>query len=194
MTICHYARSAVSAEPRKENLMLGRSANIVMATRRRAVREWRSFRVAVCVVAMALVCGCGGDSELSRDDFVAEADRVCEQTSGEFARVQRVPPTSAKQAEKQVQALIDVERGALEELRNLEPPAGLRSRYERYLESRDRALGFLEDGREAASNNDPQAYNAAKREAAAEQAQRLQLARRVGLRRCSRPSLTLGGG
>ena len=174
--------------------MLGRSANIVMATRRRAVREWRSFRVAVCVVAMALVCGCGGDSELSRDDFVAEADRVCEQTSGEFARVQRVPPTSAKQAEKQVQALIDVERGALEELRNLEPPAGLRSRYERYLESRDRALGFLEDGREAASNNDPQAYNAAKREAAAEQAERLQLARRVGLRRCSRPSLTLGGG
>jgi hypothetical protein len=194
MTICHYARSAVSAEPRKENLMLGRSANIVMATRRRAVREWRSFRVAVCVVAAALVGGCGGDSELSREDFVAKADRVCEQTSGEFARVQRVPPTSAKQAEKQVQALIDVERGALEELRNLEPPAGLRSRYERYLESRDRALRFLEDGREAASNNDPQAYNAAKREAAAEQAQRLQLARRVGLRRCSRPSLTLGGG
>jgi hypothetical protein len=174
--------------------MLGRSANIVMAMRRRAVREWRSFGVAACGVAAVFVAGCGGDSELSREDFVAKADRVCEQSSGEFARVQRVPPTSAEQAEKQVQALIDVEREALEELQDLEPPADLRSRYQRYLEARDRALGFLEDGREAASNDDPQAYNAAKRKAAAEQAERLQLARRVGLHRCSRPSLTLGGG
>jgi uncharacterized sporulation protein YeaH/YhbH (DUF444 family) len=174
--------------------MLGRSANIEMVTRRRASEWWLPTRAVACITAAALVVGCGGDSDLSREEFVAQADEVCRQSSGEFARIQRTPPTSAEQAEKQMEALIDVERQALGDLQDLEPPEGLRSRYEHYLQARERALGFLEDGREAAASNDPHAYNAAKRKAASEQAQRLQLARLAGLRRCSRPALTLGSG
>jgi hypothetical protein len=152
-----------------------------------------SLMVTVLVAAVAGAAGCGGDSDdLSREDFVTEADRICRQSSAEFARIQRIPPTSAKQAEEQVKGLLDVEREAYGELNDLEPPAALRSTYESYLRARERALGFLEDGNQAAADNDPQAYNAAKRRAAAEQARRLQLARRVGLRYCSRPPLTLG--
>jgi hypothetical protein len=161
----------MSAEPRTQNLMLA---------------------AGIAAVACAIGCG-GGDSDLSREDFVSQADRVCEQSSREFARIQRTRATSAEQAERQVGALIEVESDALGELRDLEPPEDLRSRYERYLQARERALGFLEDGREAAASNDPQAYNAAKRRASAEQAERLQLARRSGLRHCSRPAVTLGG-
>ena len=146
------------------------------------------------LLAVTLAACGGGDSELSRSDFVGKADQICKQSSVEFARIQRVAPGSAEQAEKQVGALIDVESQALDELRGLDPPQGLRPVYDRYLKARERALGYLEQGRDAAADNDPQAYAAAKRKTSSEQAERLQLARRAGLRLCSLPTLTLGSG
>lgn len=148
------------------------------------------------VIAAALVVGylvLRGDGNLSSDEFTAEADRICSESQNEFDDVQRTPPRTADQAEKQADALISISEDALSKLRDLQPPAELDSSYDRYLAEREKVLAYLEDGREAAAANDPKGYAAAKRNAAAQQATRLQLARSLGLRKCSRPSVTLDG-
>ncbi|MEK6278519.1 MAG: hypothetical protein AABM29_10965, partial [Actinomycetota bacterium] len=150
----------------------------------------------LCVAALAAattaLSACGSD-ELSVDDFTKQADKVCRDNQEEFSSIQGTPPKTADQAEAQAEALIEVADQALDELRSLSPPEDIAATYDRYLEARERALGYLEDGRDAAAANDPKAYAAAKRKAAAGQAARLALARDVGLRDCSRPSVSLGG-
>jgi hypothetical protein len=139
----------------------------------------------------ALVC-CGGGGSASSQDFTAEANRICHDAQQQFDQIQRRPPKTADQAEKQADALADVSRQALDNLRTLESPDEVKATYERYLNAREKAIGYLEAGRDAAARNDPNAYAQAKRKAAADQATRLQLARQAGLRSCSRPSVTLG--
>ena len=156
----------------------------------------RPQRRSLCAAALAALVialpTCGSD-EQSTPDFVKSADRICRDNQQEFAQIQSTPPKTADQAEKQAEALIDVSEQAVDELRDLSSPEDGAAVYDRYLESRERALGYLEDGRDAAAANDPKAYAAAKRKAASQQASRLALARRLGLRDCSRPALTLGG-
>jgi hypothetical protein len=141
--------------------------------------------------AIGALVSCGGGSP-STENFTAEANRLCHDAQRQFDQIQRRPPKTAQQAGKQADALVDVSGQALDNLRALEPPDNVKGAYERYLNSREQAIGYIEDGRDAAARNAPGAYARAKRKAAAGQAIRLQLARRVGLRACSRPSVTLG--
>jgi hypothetical protein len=164
-----------------------------MAADRRQI-QGPHLAAVVLAGAAVLISACGGSDSLSGEDFISQADKVCRQNQQQFDRIQRKPPRTAAQAETQAAALVGVAQDALDELRDLTPPEDARDAYDRYLASRERALGFLEDGRDAAAGNDPKAYAAAKRKAAAEQATRLQLARAVGLRVCSRPSVSLGSG
>lgn len=130
---------------------------------------------------------------LSRSGFLARADDICRQSQRQFDQVQRTATSTPAEAERQVEALIGVSEQALSSLRAIQPPAPLRPAYERYLAARERALGFLEDGRDAAAARDAQAYLEAKRKVSSDLATRLKLAREVGLEDCSRPSLTFGG-
>lgn len=153
--------------------------------------------MASLAAACAALAGCGDggqEAALARSEFVARADQVCRQAQRQFDRAQRNAPATPEQIERQLAALIDVSRQALTDLEALAPPPSLRRGYERYLAARDRALGLLEDGRDAVAARDAAAYLDAKRRVSSELATRLGLAREVGLRACSRPSLTLGGG
>lgn len=73
----------------------------------------------------------------------------------------------------------------LNSLRNLRPPDELREPYDRYLEARGNALQLLEDGRDAAEDQDTDAYAEAQVEITADQPQRLKFARAVGFQICS---------
>ena len=145
------------------------------------------------LAAIIALASCGGDGSATLEEFTAQANQVCRDTQQQFEQIQRRPPKTAQQAEKQAGALVDVSQQAVDNLRTLEAPDELETVYGRYLRAREKTLGYIEDGRDAAARNDPQAYAEAKRKAAAGQATRLQLARRLGLRSCSRPSVTLGG-
>src|SRR3954449_3235099 len=146
----------------------------------------------VLVATAGFGCGGGGDTtSLSQQGFVARANEICRQAQQEFDQIQRTPVSTPEAAERQVDALIGVSQQALDDLRGIEPPADLLSRYQRYLAARERALGFLEDGRDAAGDRNAEAYLRAKRRVSAEQGTRLQLARAVGLSACSRPSIIL---
>src|SRR3954454_23683678 len=117
-----------------------------------------AFAIALCA-AVGLGCGGGGDvTSVSRSDFVARANETCSQAQTEFDQIQRTSASTPQAAERQVDALIDISEQALEDLRSLEPPAELQAGYSRYLAARKRAIGFLEDGRDAAADRNAAAY------------------------------------
>jgi protein-tyrosine-phosphatase len=146
--------------------------------------------VSLIVLSAAAGFGCGGGGEttsLSGSAFVTRTDEICRQAQAEFDQIQRTTASTPEAAESQVDALIGVSSQALDDLRQITPPAELQPRYVQYLAARERALGFLEDGRDAAGDRDAPAYLRAKRRASAEQETRLQLARGLGLDACGRP-------
>jgi hypothetical protein len=139
---------------------------------------------ALAVVAAA---GCGGDEQLSAEELVERGDQLCRQGQEQFADVQAKPPANAGAALEQTEELLGVAEEELAELQDLEPPDELRSAYENYLDSRARAIDFLEKGRAAAEDRDGDGYGAAQAGVAAEAEERERLARAVGFEACSRP-------
>lgn len=150
--------------------------------------SWRLLGLAV-TAAIAALAGCGGGSSVSPEEFQSQANKVCRDIERQLDRIQETAPVTADQAEEQAQAAVDVSGQALDNLRQIDPPEDLRSNYDRYLEEREQAIGFIEDAREAAADNDSDAYVRAKRRLAAGQPTRRQLALELDLSACSRPSL-----
>lgn len=164
---------------------------------RREMRPPCPTTLVLGLAAAALFTGCGEEEDSTTVDetgFVREADTVCRQNQAEFNRIQRTGTSTPEQAERQVQALIDVSEQAVEELRKLSPPEELRPPLDRYLAARADAIAILEQARQAAAESDFPAYLEAKRRVSAGAGERLRLARALGLRQCSRPSISLGQG
>jgi hypothetical protein len=134
------------------------------------------------------LAGCGDDAEqVSAEELVSRGDEICAEGRKRFDEVQSRSLPNASAAAEQTSQLVDVATEELNELRDIRPPKELRERYDRYLEARGRALELLEQGEEAAQEKDADAYVKAQAEAAAAQAERLELARAVGFKECSKP-------
>ena len=130
-------------------------------------------------------CGENGD-QVSEEELIARGDRICAEGQKRFAEVQAAAPQSAAVAAEQTEKLLQIATDSLNELRDIRPPEDLRERYDAYLEARARALELLAKGRNAAADEDAESYGRAQVRAAAEQKQRLRLARAVGFEVCSR--------
>jgi hypothetical protein len=146
----------------------------------------------LAVIAVLGSCGGGGGS-VSAADFQSQANQVCRDAQQQFDRIARTSPRTADQAEKQAAALSDVSSQALDDLHRIKPPDEVKSAYTRYLDSRQKAIGFIDDARAAAADNNGNAYVRAKRQVAANQPARRQLALAAGLKACSVPTVSLGG-
>jgi hypothetical protein len=161
----------------------------------RAPRANSGFAAGIAyAAAIAVLASCGGSSNqsVSPQQFRSEANQVCKDSQQQFDRIQETQPRTADQTEKQAAALADVSQQALDHLHQIETPADLKALYNRYLAAREKDLGFIEDGRGAAASKDINAYVRATHRAAAQAPVRRQLALQLGLRLCSRPSVTLG--
>ncbi len=151
----------------------------------------------------AAIAGCGpfgGDDDdgadgaagsLSEQEFVQQGDEICRTAQQQVAEVQGNPPTSRQESARFAGNLIEVFEDEVSQLEGLEPPAERRDAYDRYLDARREAIDLLEQGRQAAEENDPQGYADAQAEVAGGQVKRAELARESGLRECSAP---LAGG
>ena len=136
---------------------------------------------------LALAPGCGSDTEqVSAQELISRGDEICAEGRKEFAEIQAQAPPNAAAAVDQTDGLVEVATDELNELRRIRPPDELQPRYDRYLEARGRALELLEQGRDAAEDKDAESYGEAQAKAAAEQAERLKLARAVGFKSCSK--------
>jgi hypothetical protein len=132
-------------------------------------------------------CGGGGDTEqVSAEELVTRGDQICSEGRKRFDEVQAESPSSASAAAEQTGELAQIAGDELDELREIRPPDELSEPYDDYLEARGRALELLEQGRDAAEDKDADAYEAAQAKAAAEQDERLKLARAVGFEQCSK--------
>jgi hypothetical protein len=147
-------------------------------------------RLAPVVAVAALLLGaCGGGDDASPDEFRSQANKVCRDIEQQVDKIQQTLPATADQAEKQADAIVDVSDQALSNLRKIDAPEDLQPAYDRYLEQREKAIEFVEEAREAAADKDSAAYARAKRQLAAGQPTRRQIALRLGLGSCSRPSV-----
>ena len=143
-------------------------------------------------VAALASCGGGGSSAESLSQFRHEANQVCQDSQQQFDKIEQTQPRTASQTEKQASALADVSQQALDNLHQIEPPQQFKDLYGRDLAAREKDLSFIQDGRDAAHNNDINAYLRATHNAAAQAPLRRQLALQLGLRLCSRPSVSFG--
>jgi hypothetical protein len=130
-------------------------------------------------------CGSGGNDQVSAAELVQKADVICSKERSSFSRIQGHPPPNASVAADQTGELIKVTEDANSRLRDLKPPEGLQSSYDRYLEARDRVIDQMNRGKDAAENQDSAVYGAAQAAVARDAPQRRKLARSLGLRVCS---------
>jgi hypothetical protein len=141
-------------------------------------------------------CGGGGGSgtsttasgePLTKQELIAKGDAICRQARTQFEQLQQNPPTTPQGAATLTQKLIDISESELSELRDLNPPAALKSSLDDYVGALDKNISVLKKGLKAAQQNDATGYAKAQAETVSEQVKRLQLARAVGFRECSRP-------
>jgi hypothetical protein len=163
----------------------------------------------ICGVMAALaaalpLAGCGGGGEtgtstagsgepLTKQGLIAKGDAICKQANDLFARLQQSPPTTPESAVTFTQKLIDIKWTELSQLRDLNPPASLKSSLDDYLGALDKNIGVLKQGLKAAQQNDATGYAKAQAETVREQVKRLQLAQAVGFQECSRPAGAAAG-
>jgi hypothetical protein len=158
------------------------------------MRPRPDFALFAGLIATALTLGScgGGSSPEALSQFRHEANQVCHDSQQQFDRIEQAQPRTAHQTEEQAAALANVSQQALDNLHQINPPDQLKAIWDRYLSARDKDLGYIQAGRDAAANSDIDAYIRATRQAAAQAAYRRQLALQLGLDLCSRPSVTLG--
>jgi hypothetical protein len=144
----------------------------------------------VVVVALAALFDRGpfGDEDtasLSKGEFIAKGDQVCEQAHDQFADLQKKPPNSAEGAVTLTQNLVDISENELDQIRALDAPPEVQDALDRYLRAREQGIAALKRGLQAAQDRNARAYAKAQAEVAAGQVQRLKLAEAVGFTKCS---------
>jgi hypothetical protein len=165
-------------------------------------------RIGCCVMAalagVLTLAGCGGGGEsststtasgapLTKQELVAKGDAICNRANNVFAQLQQSPPTTPESAVTFTQKLIHIQETELGQLRDLNPPASLKSSLDHYVGALEKNIGVLKKGLKAAQQNDATGYAKAQAETVSEQVKRLQLARAVGFKECSRPAGTAAG-
>jgi hypothetical protein len=161
---------------------------------------------ALAMLAAGLVfvgCGGGGGSttsattggeQLTKQELIAKGDAICRQANDKFTQLQQTPPTTPETAVTFTQSLIDIQESQLAQLQALEPPPSLQSSLDDYLKTLEKNIAVLKQGLKAAQQSDAAGYAKAQAKAVKGQVQRLELARAVGFKECSRPAGTAPGG
>lgn len=138
---------------------------------------------AVLVAGLVLWAGCG-HPPVTRVEFGREASRVCRHSN---ARARQISAsTSGHDASKR---RVDVQRAALADLRDLEPPRADRGDVEKWLAVVDQMLDEAERAQSALASGDPVVAASASERAAALDGRARQLGQALGVREpCRMPA------
>ena len=144
-------------------------------------------------------CGGGGGSStssttsgepLTKHELIAKGDAICRQASEQFNHLRESPPTTAEEVATLTRRVIDIQATQLSQLRDLNAPSSLQSNLADYLKALEKNIAVLKQGLRAAKQNDVAGYQEAQAKTAQDQVERLELARAVGFKECSRPAGT----
>ena len=105
---------------------------------------------ATVLLVAATISGCGPfgddggeDGTSGEGDFAARGDEICRDAQERVAAVQRDLPTSRQESVRFAESLIDIFVQEVGELQALDPPEDERKAFDRYLDAREEAIGFL---------------------------------------------------
>ncbi len=100
-----------------------------------------------------------GSTSLSKAEFIAKGDEICERAHEQFAELQKTPPNSAEGAVALTQNLIEISENELNQIRALDAPAEVASRRSTATcEAREQGIAVLKQGLEAAQDRNARAY------------------------------------
>jgi hypothetical protein len=123
---------------------------------------------------------------LSRSELIAKADEICEASQSTYgnvlsAELEEVPDVAY------ATTLVGISSRGVERFRRLKPkaPASVEPAFRKYVHAQERVMRYDRQALDAAEAEDAGAYVAARERRDAEQGERYDLAREVGLRRCS---------
>jgi hypothetical protein len=121
---------------------------------------------------------------LSRPALIVEADSICEASQGtyttvhsqEFEETPDIPYATT---------LAGISRSGVERFRRLDAPASVEPAFRKYVQAQERVMRYDRQALRAAEAEDATAYVEARQSRDAEQAERYDLAREIGLQQCS---------
>jgi hypothetical protein len=140
----------------------------------------------LAAAAIAAGCGGGGGDPLTAEQLLAQGDEICKQNQLRFTEIQSAPPNNAADAVDLTDQLIDSASEELDGLHDLTPPPDLDDAYSAYLDAKQDALDRLEEGNEAAKDQDAKRYADLQDQNANSVPERLRLAKAVGFKVCGR--------
>jgi hypothetical protein len=152
--------------------------------RRRYDRRMPKALVVIALAAALAGCGSGDDgTPLSREEFVAQADAICQEYEAKLNALGT--PQSAEDLQEFADESVPIAEEGQGKLEDLTPPAELQDVYDEWLAQGDKAVDIVQRLEAAASENDQQEIQAIAAEAEAADARSRELAEQLGFDECS---------
>ena len=107
--------------------------------------------VLIMLVPLLALSACGDDDGPSREDYIADADALCERINERIEDVNEPRPTDLDELRELLDEAIEVTREGTEELEELEPPEEIEDDVDDFLASARDQGQLLEDARDAGS-------------------------------------------
>ena len=130
-----------------------------------------------------MLAACGGGGELSREEFVSEANAVCGRVNDELNEIQE-PANLSEIAETLDEGLVVV-RDGIADVRELDPPDEMSDDVDAWLAKVEESADELEKARDGAERNDQAAVGIALQSADDANTEANRLAARMALTACA---------
>lgn len=159
--------------------------------------------VAVAGLAIALLAGGGGSGSnaggaagqrsnssepkpkaLTRSELIARADAICTASQRSYTSV-RDPALEERPDVAYAVNLAGISQRGVNRFRRLAPPRSVEPAFDEYVEAQERVMRYDRQALKAAEAGDATAYLAARQRRDDEAAERYDLARQIGLQKCS---------
>lgn len=141
----------------------------------------------IAVALAVALAGCGGDggggNELSKAEWVAQADTICKRVNDRLEQTEQ-PKTMSELVTVLDQGLEDV-NGAIADLRALEPPEDIEPEVDQWLAKVEEAATEIEKARDAAKAQNEERLSAALERGTRVNDEGNRRAREIGLKECA---------
>ncbi|MEX2194404.1 MAG: hypothetical protein WD844_03885 [Thermoleophilaceae bacterium] len=104
----------------------------------------------IVLVPLLVLAGCGDDG-VSREDYIADADALCERLNEQIEDVNQPRPTNLGELRELLDDAIEVTREGIAELEELDPPEEVDDDVDDFLDSARDQEQLLENARDAGS-------------------------------------------
>ena len=138
------------------------------------------------VAALALSLGaaaCGGDDRLSREEYIAQADAICERVERQLQGLGQAE--SVEQFARLAERAIPIVRKSFDDIEALEPPEELEAKVHEWHEVNREGLRALEDLPAAARARNRSETEQILRKADETEQRADRLGREIGLKKCA---------